>query len=128
MNKACKLFIGLLLSLLVGVSIFLLSKKQNDEKLYTALSSYQSFAILYALNNNKENEAKEMLASDITQVVLNYDKELFSKSRSLSNLCDVWEKGFKTIVINHINQKDFYNTSYEKKVLYNINLIDNDCI
>ena len=127
MKIKCRYFIILLISLFIITLYFGINKYNRDIKINGLLHDMMSHSVLYAMNKNNNKGAKSILASNLTNLVFNYDKELFSESRGLSRLCNDWEKGFKDIVLKDIKQKGFDGTTYQKSVLKKINLINLDC-
>jgi len=137
MKNKIFIFLSLLISILIVLLIlvylgFIALEKENSKykkemKIISLLHDSRSFSVLYAMNKNNYEGAKSILASNLTNLVFNYDKELFDESRGLSRLCDDWEKGFKDIVLKDIKQDDFNGTTYQNEVLKRVKLIDNDC-
>jgi len=137
MKNKILIFLSLLISILTVLLIWVYlgfvelekenSKYKKEMKIISLLHDSRSFSVLYAMNKNNYEEAESILVSNLTNLVLNYDKELFDESRGLSRLCDDWEKGFKEIVLKDIKQDDFNGTAYQKEVLRRVKLIDNDC-
>jgi len=102
-------------------------KYQKDMKLVSVLHDYNSWSILYAINTNNISASKAILISNLTNLISNYDKELFSESKRLSKICRQWNNGLKEIVIADINQSEYKDTPYQQQVLTNIKLLENDC-
>jgi len=127
MKKKCIYIILVLLIFFILIIKWGYSEYRKEIKKISLLHDSMSYTVLYAMNKNNEQGAKSILASNLTNLVFNYDKELFSESRGLSRLCNDWEKGFKDIVLKDIKQKGFDGTTYQKSVLKKINLINLDC-
>jgi len=125
--KNCKIALFLLIVIFLALLLLLDLKYKNKMEIYGLIHDNMSFSVFYALNNKKELEAKKILASNLSNVVLHYDKKIFSESKSLGRLCIQWNQGMKEIVLSNIHEKDFNKTLYQKNILKKIKLINIDC-
>jgi len=79
------LLILLVAILLLGIYI---NFKLGSIKNYAAISNARSSTILYALKQNKIDAAKSILLTNLTQLIYEYDKSVYTKYRTVrSTLC-----------------------------------------
>ncbi len=89
----------------------------------------KSMVVLYALDSNKTNIAKQILKDDMVQLIYDYDGELYSKSRVLNTICKNWQIYKEKAIIEYLNNgKINANTDYYNKVKLNSITLDNKCI
>jgi len=112
--------------------LYLLYKEPSQtekEKTSIALANYNSTIALYALDLNKTDIAKTMLANNAIFLVQNYDPSLFSKSPVLSSICEDWKIHLKKAVIKELSsyEKVDHNSSNSevyRKIRSNMKLLD----
>ena len=98
-------------------------------KLTQAISNAKSMVVLYALDSNKTNIAKQILKDDMVQLIYDYDGELYSKSRVLNTICKNWQIYKEKAIIEYLDNGNINaNTDYYNKVKLNSITLDNKCI
>ena len=101
----------------------------KDIQICNALNNDKAVVYTYLINNEKYIELKKILANDMIQLIHDYDKNLFKKSRVLSSICSDWRSIIKPSVLHEINlyNKVEKNNSYWTIVREKFNIIDEEC-
>jgi len=117
-----------ILTISIILNIYLFTKNSKEAKISNSICNLKSSIILFSLNSKKDNVAKQILNSDIVQLVHDYDETLFSDNYLLSSICIDWEKTLKNSVKDYINNQESTEvTDYFKHVEKNYNILKNLC-
>ena len=109
---------------------FILWKKYTEDiSLCNALSNEKAIIYTHLMGQNKYKVMKKMLVSDIVQLVHDYNKNTFERSRVLSSICNDWKSIVRPVVLNEIDSKKRtkQNFSYWETVKKNFYILDNNC-
>ena len=114
------LFMILVLILILGIYI---NSKIGSVKDYAAIANARSSVVLYTLDQNKIDATKNILMMDLVQLISEYDKDVYEKSRIVkSTLCKDIPKYHMKKIENYF-QNDVYKSG--KELEYKINIFKN---
>ena len=131
MNKKICFTVIVLLSAVLFLLFMYKNIFFNDQlKLVEAINNTRSVAVLYALDTNKVNSAKKILKYDVVQLIHDYDKKLYSRSKVLSSICKNWQMYTKKVVSRYLDDnetKAYSDIDFYNKVKLNVGIIDDEC-
>ena len=125
MRKNAIIILCILLLFSIAANFYLWIKYQNDVKLLHNLCNSKSISLLYGLETNQTEKVKDILRSDLVQLIHDYDREQFEQSRALLDTCKYWNEVIRKPVLDMV--KNIKDNDYAKTVEKNYIILDNEC-